>query len=482
MPNKFPPTWDALFRQMADSLPQMVWTCDAEGNHDYASPKWLAYLGASALDQTEAGWFPQVHPEDRERWRQAWHRAQAQGAELQLELRLRRYDGGYHWMETRAVPLRDEAGRIRKWFGTHTDIASPQAMRGALRQSYEQLRLLIEQAPVSIAMFDREMRYLAASQRWKADYDRAEQNIIGRSHYEVFPDLPERWKAVHQKALAGELLKQDEDEWQRADGHRMWLRWAVHPWRDAYGAIGGIIISTADITPYKQSEAELEKSLEQVRSLATHLQDVREEERKRIARELHDELGQALASLKYDLAWLERQALSAPGAKVQPLKKKIRTMSRLIDATIQIGRKIASELRPRVLDDLGLIAALRWQAHDFQTRTGIPCELVTLMEDLPLEAGRATAAFRICQEALTNVLRHAQAKAVTIRLQVENNCLRLEVQDDGRGITPHDIQRAGSLGLLGMKERVLPYGGTIDIVGQVGKGTTITVLLPLLTT
>ena len=267
----------------------------------------------------------------------------------------------------------------------------------------------------------------------------------------------------------------------RPDGQELWLSNLGRALYDQQGAPTRMIGIAHDITERKLAEAELEKSLEEIRSLATHLQEVREEERKRIARELHDELGQSLAGLKFDLAWLESQFMLHDSATAGSFKKKTQMMSKLVDSTIQIGRKIATDLRPRVLDDLGLIAALRWQSRDFQTRTGITCNFMTTTEELSLDAGRATAAFRICQETLTNVLRHAQASTVTIRLQANDNHLYLDIQDNGRGITRQEITGSVSHGLLGMKERVLPYGGTLEIQGQAGKGTTIKVILPLAT-
>lgn len=228
----------------------------------------------------------------------------------------------------------------------------------------------------------------------------------------------------------------------------------------------------------KRAEKELEHSFEKLRALATHLQSVREEERTRIAREIHDELGQSLTGLKFDLAWLDRQLSQNDPAAMQACQNKVRSMFGLIDKTILLGRKIATELRPGILDDLGLVDALEWQAQEFEDRTGIHCEFVSLPENLQLDTYRSTTLFRIFQETLTNVARHAKASRVSIALQVQPESITMEIQDNGRGITEQEIQNSRSLGLLGMRERVLVFGGEILLQGQPGKGTKVIVKLP----
>jgi PAS domain S-box-containing protein len=230
------------------------------------------------------------------------------------------------------------------------------------------------------------------------------------------------------------------------------------------------------VSERKRAEARLRESREQLRNLAARLQSVREEERAHIAREIHDELGQSLTGLKMDLAWLASRL-----PEDQPwLREKPQDMRRLIDATIQTVRKIATELRPGILDDLGLTAAIEWQAQEFQARTGIACEFISRLEEFPLERDRSTAIFRIFQETLTNVARHAQATRVSVSLRAHNGSLVLEVRDNGKGVTAEELADPQSLGLLGMRERALLFGGEVSISGQPGAGTTVTAQIPLL--
>jgi signal transduction histidine kinase len=217
-----------------------------------------------------------------------------------------------------------------------------------------------------------------------------------------------------------------------------------------------------------------QQSLNQMRALAARLHSAREEERTRVAREIHDELGQALTAIKLEFTSLlhdlpEQPELAAPRGQ---------SILRLLDQTIQSVRRIATGLRPGILDDVGLVAALEWAAEDFQTRTGTRCRVDLPDADIALDPERATALFRIFQETLTNIARHADATQVDVRLGKENGNLILEVRDNGKGIGEEHLSAGTSLGILGMRERVLLLGGTLTISGTPEKGTTVRVLLP----
>jgi len=235
------------------------------------------------------------------------------------------------------------------------------------------------------------------------------------------------------------------------------------------------VVLIREIAERKRAEDHLRKSEENLRALAAHLQSVREEEWTRIAREIHDELGQSLTGLKMDLTWVANRL---PGDQ-RALAEKTKSMFGLIDDTIQSVRKIASRLRPEVLDQLGLTAAIGWHAADFRKRTGIRCKLSLPSETPTLDRERSTAAFRIFQELLTNVARHANATRIDVALRIESGALVLTVEDNGKGIAESAIDDPKSLGLLGMRERVLPFGGSIEIAGARNKGTNVRVSIPL---
>ena len=222
------------------------------------------------------------------------------------------------------------------------------------------------------------------------------------------------------------------------------------------------------------AEEMLQRSHDQLRALTGRLQSVREEERTRIAREVHDELGQALTGIKLDLSWLAGRLPGATG-----LQRKIKAMSAQIDATIHAVRRIATELRPGVLDNLGLVAAIEWQAADFQSRTGIPCEVRSAIQDELLDQEFSTVCFRIFQETLTNIIRHAQATRVEVSLAQEGRDLVLSVQDNGCGISEKNVIHNHSIGLIGMRERAAQLGGHVSFRGQSAQGTTVTLRVPL---
>jgi signal transduction histidine kinase len=234
-----------------------------------------------------------------------------------------------------------------------------------------------------------------------------------------------------------------------------------------------------EITKRRYRERELKNSYKQLRALTKHLESVREEERAKISREVHDELGQSLTGLKIDLALLKAQINEKlDKALAEPLNDLIKKMSVLIDSNIQSVRRIAMELRPGVLDDLGTVGAIEWQAQDFEKLTGIKCVFVSEVENMELEREYATAVFRIFQETLTNVAHHSEATKVKVKLKRYRNKFKLEVSDNGIGISDVDVTAPQSLGLLGIRERALLFGGTVVIVGKNGKGTKVSIFIP----
>jgi len=236
-----------------------------------------------------------------------------------------------------------------------------------------------------------------------------------------------------------------------------------------------IVVTYEDITERIKAEKELEHSRQELRNLSAHQQTVREEERTRIAREIHDELGQTLTALKMDLAWLKSRLPS--GAK--PLHEKMRQMSTLADATIETVHRIATELRPGLLDDLGLAAAIEWQAADFQNRSGITCSAALTADDMELDRDLATALFRIFQETLTNIARHAGATRAEVRLEWSEDRIVLTVADNGQGITKKQSEDDRAFGIIGMRERAHLWGGELSITGSRNEGTKVTVAIPL---
>ncbi|MDH5705761.1 MAG: PAS domain S-box protein [Candidatus Aminicenantes bacterium] len=286
--------------------------------------------------------------------------------------------------------------------------------------------------------------------------------------------LPQALKTLEEIIRTGRQKKPSEYRLRRQDGRYIWVETegSLIYKEGKPCAIQGI---ARDITERRRTEEALRESKEQLRNLAAHLQSIREDERAVMAREIHDELGQALTAIKMDLSWLEKKI---PEEQSLVLKK-TRSMTELVDSTIQTVQRISSELRPGLLDDVGLLAAIEWQTEEFQKRTGIACELSVLSEDIILSQERSTAVFRIFQETLTNITRHAKATKVIVSLIKKGARLELKVNDNGKGITEEKIFDPKSLGLLGIQERVHFLEGNMTIKGIRNKGTTVTVTMPL---
>ena len=232
-------------------------------------------------------------------------------------------------------------------------------------------------------------------------------------------------------------------------------------------------IQIRDISEERNAKEKLRKTSETMREFAAGIEAVREEERARVAREIHDELGQALTVTKLDLSWLQ----SKPPRNVRELRAKVRSMMQHVDNTIECMRKIVSELRPSILDDLGLIPAIEWQVKEFQKRTGIRTRLRSNVEDADLTPDRSAAVFRVVQEALTNVMRHAKAKSVQVELRKEKGLLKISVSDDGQGIPDSAIRDLKSLGIVGMRERIYRIGGKFKIYSTRGCGTRVEIVM-----
>ena len=341
----------------------------------------------------------------------------------------------------------------------------------ALQISEERYRVLFETAKDAIFLTDETGKFVEANQAACESLGYTKAELLRLNIREI--DADPRGYEAFLKARNGQVKQMMfEVSQRRKDGTHLPVEIT-----GAFFTTDGQRISLAiarNITKRKQVEEQLRNSLEQLRNLSSYLQSAREQERTNIAREIHDELGQALTALKMDLSWLDKRL---PEGEKQ-LFEKIKSMSELIHTTILTVQRILTELRPGLLDDFGLMAAIEWQAGEFQKRTGIQCEIVIENEDIILDQDRSTAIFRIFQETLTNIARHANATSVKASLKEDSRGLALEVKDNGKGITKEQVSGSRSFGLMGIRERALVFGGKVEIKGAPGKGTTVTVTMP----
>lgn len=359
------------------------------------------------------------------------------------------------------------------------DITELRRTEQALRESEERFRILVEQSPVAI-LISRGLEPIYTNQsmlRMIGFKDNTQ--AMRRSIIDYFiPTYPnESRESIAQRIISLPSPGEIEIELQREDGSRFPAQIFITSIQLSDGQANASFI--INISEQKQADAKINASIQQLHSLSAHLQTVREEERAHIAREIHDELGQALTGIKMDLFWLKnRVERQEQDPRSQLFIKKLYDLLMETDLLIDNVRRISTDLRPSILDTLGLVAAIEWLARDFQSRSGIACQFHTSIISLQVPADFSTAVFRICQEALTNVARHAQASSVTIQLNRQASHLVLTIEDDGKGITDEVVIRPESLGILGMRERALMFDGQVDFETPDGGGTCVIARFP----
>jgi PAS domain S-box-containing protein len=424
-----------------------------------------------------------AHTEDRALVRGAIESSLKTQKPFSFSYRILRPDGEERVIHARGNIVSNEHGNPIRIYGTAQDVTERKQAEEALRRAEQKYRDIFENAGEGIFQSTPDGRYIVVNPALARMYRFASpeelihiRQDISRQVY-VDPTRREEFKRQIEEQGA---VRGFEHEVFRKDDSKLWISVNARAVQDEQGAIQYYEGTIQDITERKAAEEKLKASSEQLRALSARLQSAREEEGARIGREIHDELGAALTSLRWDLESVDKAISQARDqSQLQLLRERIESMIRLTDTTIGAVRRISSELRPSVLDDLGLVEAIEWQAEQFQARTGIICRCDCSLESLALSWEQSTAIFRILQEALTNVLRHAQATNVDISLKEEEGEFVLTIIDNGRGITENEKSGSQSLGLLGMQERAHLIGGKININGVIGEGTMITVRVPI---
>jgi PAS domain S-box-containing protein len=417
-----------------------------------------------------------VHPDDLPRLERCRRDALAGRAPYDVTVRIVLPGGAQKVLHSLAQIEFDADGRALRMSGTVQDITEKVRAEQLLRKREEEFRALVENSPDLILRFDRALRFVYANPALAPVTGLGPEELLGKRFDEtpILARIAAQWTNAIGTAFDFAATETFEFSFP-ARGTLRHYQVRLTPEFGPDGQAHTVLAVARDISVIKAGEAVLRESERRLRELSAHMESVREEERKKIAREVHDELGQALTVLRMDVSLLRLNF----GGQSPQLMERIVSMKEVVDRTIHIVRHVTSALRPAALD-LGLTAALEWLVEDVRRHADIDCTLRTNDDyEVVLDDGQATALFRIAQESLTNVLKHAGASAVEVALDVEDGQIRLEVFDNGAGFSPAAARRVGAFGLMGMRERALMLGGDVEVRSAPGEGTSVRVRLPI---
>lgn len=468
---------EAHLQLVIDTIPAMAWSATAEGGLDFVNQRWLEYSGLSreeALQKSD----DVIHPEDRHGVTQAWTAAMASGHSFEKEIRLRDASGEYRWFLVRTVPLRDEQGRIAKWYGTSTDIEDHRRAEEALRESEEKFRQIAENI--------REVFWMATPPIDKLLYISPAYETIWERPLEALSTAPRSFLDVihdgdRERVLRlrdGTTNKPFELEYRivRPDGSTRWIRDRAFPIRNSAGEIYRIAGVADDITERKHAELAVQNAAVELEALSRRLVDLQESERMQLASELHDRVGQTLTALNINLKIIANAVLPHVAEEV---RLRLADAQALLESAMEVIGNVMAELHPPMLEDQGLLSALRWYANQFAARAEIAVVVRGLDSGERLEGKIEIALFRIAQEALNNVVKHARANHVEITVSKGPLESVMTVQDDGIGLDacPSRGSRP-AFGMITMRERSLAVGGALEVKTIRGSGACVTVRVP----
>ncbi|MFN8251155.1 MAG: PAS domain S-box protein [Ferruginibacter sp.] len=461
------------YQTLTEISPVGIFHTDATGYTTYVNPRWCIISGMVQDAALGNGWYNAVHPEDRELLGKGWDKAVNDHVQSFSEYRFLRPDGSISWVMGMAVPERNAAGEIIGYVGTITDITARILAEQEMLKEKNMSDALINALP---GIF-----YLSSPEKGLMRWNKNLERICGYTFAELkgkhqldFIDLDQRGmvaekiKAVIEKGEAGVQANLYLKNGQKVPYYFTGI--FIH--YDGTDCVAGVGI---DFTERVDAQEKIKSTTQQLRKLAAHLQHIREEERIRIGREIHDELGQQLTAIKMDAVWLEKKL----PAEAEQFRAKTQNILTMLEASHQSVRRILNELKPGALDEKDLAAAVLWLGRQFTSTTEIPVEFSNSTNNIKIPEAVTTSLFRVYQEALTNIMRYAEASTVNTSLVVNESNIILRIQDNGKGFEISSARSKGSFGILGMEERAIALGGSFLLETAPGKGTAITVTVPL---
>jgi PAS domain S-box-containing protein len=467
---------EALLRSLIDSIPDLIFFKDLESRYlgfNKAFAEYCARSEAQMVGKTDYDFAPRAVAEF---YRQKDKEMLASGRSRNNDEWITYPNGRSVLLDTRKTPLRGANGEVLGIIGVSRDITERRHMEEALRRREQEFRTLAEHSPDMIVRYDRSCRHIYVNPAYARNTGVFIRKARGASLETVWRRLLpcQEFREKLEQVIATGRGDQILLEWMRPGGQITSHRMQMVAEHDEAGEVSGVLVIGHDITELKATERRLEKSRAQLRGMTRRREDAREEERKRIAREIHDELGQLLSVLRLNVTTLDYRF----GEDNAELRLKAQKMVGTVDSAINVVRNLAAKLRPAALS-AGIASALEWLVQEFGDNTELECLLHLPEGEVQLDEERATVVFRIAQESLTNIMRHASASRAIISLRCQDEFCELEVSDDGSGFDPAQIAGQNSFGIIGMRERALMLGGALHIDSSIGRGTVLKLRLPI---
>lgn len=462
------------FELIARTTNEALWEMDLVTGYNWSNERHQQIYGLTLKDEApmQEQWESSIHADERAAVLKSFYDVFNSTENVWIsEYRMFNYKGEEIAIYDRTYIVRNSEGKPVRMMGSMTDITERKKAEEALINSEEKYRTLVEQATDAIFIANETGRFVVVNPAAVKLSQYSEEELMQMTIYHLSDQEELKIKPFAFEEMKSEKGASSERKMRRKDGEIVDIEINAKFLSD-----GRFLAFIRDITERKKAETELNNSYKAIRKLTSHLQHAREEERKHIARNIHDELGQLLTVLKMDISWLSKKikALNLPA-----ITQKTDEVIELLNNTVQSVRRIAADLRPGLLDDLGLIAAIEWHLGEFGKRTGIHTNFYTSDAETNLPAEQATGLFRIYQESMTNIARHANATEVTVELLLKDNFITMRVADNGKGFDVAYVGKRKTLGLLGMKERAEMMDGTFTILKKADGGMQIEVQLPL---
>jgi PAS domain S-box-containing protein len=478
-----PSSFLASLSGVFEYLPVMAWIADVDGRCTFTNHHYLTFAGRTIEQECARDWTALLHPNDRDACLSAYLKAHEARIPFHGSQRWRRSDGVYRLVEVSGVPVYDSAGTFQGYLGVCSDETDQRAAVTAPAQASGHPQLIVTNSDEIIANMDDAVlvesdngRVVLANQAFCRLFslDTPAQELTGMEADRLTKQLSPA--AARLDKLKKRRRRSVGEEIRLMDGRVLELHYVpVAP----DGAARVHLWQYRDITARKRFEAELNLSRQRLRSLAARDEAVREEERRSAARMLHDELGQLLTSVKLEVAAAAEVFRNRPDETALPVVDRLQSAAGLLDVCIKTVQRVSAKLRPTPPPETCISDAIRWEALLFEKRSRIRCRVAVSPAKLDVDSERSAVLYRILLEALTNVVRHADASAVQISLKKASGVTFLSVRDNGRGIAPEEVDNPATMGLLGMRERALGVGGDVRITRNARGGTTVMVILPL---